>query len=443
MKRKPAGQLWLSFGNEGRRPNPGTGDENPVVEAQTMEQIVEWSNMEAALRQVVANQGSPGIDGMTVKELRLYLREHWEEIRERLLSGQYQPQPVLRVEIEKLGGGWRSLGIPVVLDRFVQQMVLQVLQGEWDRTFSDRSYGFRPARSAHQAIRRAQDYLEAGYEWLVDLDLEKFFDRVNWRKLMVEVRKRVQDERVVQLIERFLRAGVLEDGAIHERTEGTPQGGPLSPLLANLILDELDRELEDRGLRFVRYADDCNIYVRSRRAGRRVKASVTRFLSARLKLTVNEAKSAVARPWERKFLGFTFTWKRKRAVSPQSMDRMKERVREVTGRTRGRSLRQIVGELRQYLTGWKAYFGYAEIRSKFREADSWIRRKLRCYVWKQWGRGRYRALVRRGVSRDLAWNTAKSAHGPWRISRSPALSIALPGKCFDHMGLPRLCANAK
>jgi RNA-directed DNA polymerase len=439
MRRRPAAQLWFAFDEEGKVPIRRPGDERPVAGAQLMERIVEWSNMEAAVRRVESNDGSPGIDGMKAKELRSYLREHWEEIREALLAGLYQPHPVLRTEIPKTGGGMRGLGIPVVVDRFIQQMVLQVLQQEWDGTFSDHSYGFRPGRSAIQAVEAAQAYLKGGNSWVVDLDLERFFDRVNWDKLLSAVRKRVRDERVVELIARFLRAGVLEDGALHEQTSGTPQGGPLSPLLANLLLDELDRELTRRGHRFVRYADDCNIYVCSERAGKRVMASITQFLSRRLKLQVNESKSAVGRPWKRKFLGYNLTRKHRRAVSPQAVERMKDRTRTLTRRTRGRSLRQVVGELGRYLRGWKAFFGHAEVRTVFRELDKWIRRKLRCYVLKQWGRGRYKALRSRGVSRDLAWNTTKSAHGPWRLSRSPALNIALPWGYFARLGLPQLC----
>jgi RNA-directed DNA polymerase len=442
MKRKPAEQLWLPFRVAGERLPLGTEGERLIATTQMMEAVVAPANVELALRQVERNQGSPGVDGMTVKELRPYVRAHWAEIRSMLLWGAYCPQPVLRVEIPKSGGGTRGLGIPTVVDRLLQQMVLQVLQPQWDPTFSEWSYGFRPERSAIQAICRAQECLKQGYLWVVDIDLEKFFDRVCHGKLLGEIRKRVQDERVVKLIERFLKAGVLEDGALHERTVGTPQGGPLSPLLANLVLDALDKELERRGHRFARYADDCNIYVRSRRAGKRVMASLTRFLAIRLKLKVNESKSAVARPWERKFLGYTFSGRLNRKVSPQAVDRFKARVREITSRTRGRSLRSVVGEVGRYLQGWVGYYRFTEVRQQFKELSSWIRRKLRCYAWKQWGRGGYRALRQRGVSRDLAWNTAKSAHGPWRLSRSPALSIALPGKYFESLGLPSLCVEA-
>jgi RNA-directed DNA polymerase len=414
--------------------------ETSVSREQLMERVLGRKNLLEALRQVRRNRGSPGVDGMTVDELPKYLREHWAGLREELLGATYEPRPVRRVEIPKAGGGKRKLGIPTVLDRFIQQALLQVLQREWDPTFSASSYGFRPGRSAHQAVKSAQRYLQAGYRWVIDVDLERFFDRVNHDKLMSVVRARVGDRRVRKLIHAYLKARVLESGALHETVEGTPQGGPLSPLLSNLLLDGLDRELERRGHRFARYADDCNIYVRSERAGERVMASVTEFLHRRLKLQVNEAKSAVSRPWKRQFLGFTFTSNRGNLlrISPKAVKRFKERIRELTRRTRGCSLRAIVEELDSFIRGWISYFRYAEARSVLKELDSWIRRKLRCYVLKQWGQSRYRQLVRRGVSRELAWNTTKSAHGPWRLSRSPALTIALPAGYFGSLGLPRL-----
>jgi RNA-directed DNA polymerase len=405
-----------------------------------MERVVERTNLLAALARVKRNGGSPGVDGMPVEELPGYLKAHWPEIREALLAGRYQPQPVKRVEIPKPGGGVRKLGIPTVLDRFIQQALLQVLQPAWDGTFSDRSYGFRPGRSAHHAIAQAQQYLKAGYSWVVDLDLDKFFDRVNHDKLMSRVKERVTDRRVLELIDRYLKAGALTGDGFEATPEGTPQGGPVSPLLANLLLDGLDRELEKRGHRFVRYADDCNIYVRSARAGARVLASVTRYLKRQLKLVVNAAKSAVDRPWRRTFLGFSFTGRQpnRRQVSVKALKAFKQEIRRLTQRTRGVSLPQVAQEVRRYVTGWYAYFGWAEATSVFKELDSWVRRRLRCYLWKQWGRGRYRELRNRGVSRDLAWNTTKSAHGPWRLSRSPALTYALPGGYFDRLGVPRL-----
>src|SRR5215510_2832597 len=336
-------------GREGTESSRATnGHENPASTNRLMEAVCERENLKAALRQVRANQGSPGVDGMTVVGLTDYLKQHWPAIREPLLNGTYEPQPVRRVEIPKLdGGGVRKLGIPSVLDRFIQQAVLQVLQRRWDRTFSNHSYGFRPGRSAHQAVAQAQQYIAEGHSWCVDLDLEKFFDRVNHDKLMGQVAKRVEDRRLLKLIRAFLNAGVMENGLVSPSVEGTPQGGPLSPLLSNLVLDELDRELERRGHRFVRYADDCNIYVGSERAGQRVMEGITRFITHRLKLKVNQAKSAVARPGQRKFLGFSFTGERepRRRIAPKAIDRFKKRIREQARRTRGISLRQMVTEI--------------------------------------------------------------------------------------------------
>ncbi|MGE0387522.1 MAG: group II intron reverse transcriptase/maturase [Gammaproteobacteria bacterium] len=409
-----------------------------------MQRVLEKGNLQRALRQVMRNKGSAGVDRMSVSALPGYLKRHWLSIKDDLLAGRYRPQGVLRVEIPKADGGIRSLGIPTVVDRFIQQALMQVLQSDWDGTFSASSYGFRPGRSAHQALRAVQGHVQAGCSWVVDLDLEKFFDRVNHDVLLSRVRARVRDTRVVKLIAAYLKAPVDVGAEQVSRTQGTPQGGPLSPLLSNLLLDDLDRELARRGHRFVRYADDCNIYVRSRRAGERVKASVTRFLERKLRLQVNERKSAVDRPWRRQFLGFTFGqgWSCRLVISAASLARMKERVRALTRRTRGRTMRHIVQELREVLLGWRAYYGISEVRKPLREMDKWVRRKLRCYAWKQWGRGGYRQLRHHGVSRELAWNTCKSAHGPWRLSRSPALSFALPAKYFAGLGLPELAVAA-
>ena len=410
-----------------------------------MEAVVEPGNLKKALARVQRNKGAPGIDGMTVDELGDHLKAHWPEIRSQLLAGRYTPQPVRRVEIPKASGGVRPLGVPTVLDRFIQQAVMQVLQEDWDPSFSDASYGFRPGRSAHQAVKRAQDHIRAGFDIVVDLDLEKFFDRVNHDILMGLVAKRVADKRLLRLIRGFLTAGVLDGGLVGPTTKGTPQGGPLSPLLSNLMLDVLDKELETRGHRFVRYADDCNIYVRSRRAGERVMTSVTHFLARRLKLTVNAAKSAVDRPRARAFLGFNFTAGRtpKRRISPKALARLKVRARELTRRTKRVSLARLVAELSRYLVGWRGCFGFCETPTVLRSIDQWIRRRLRAVVWRHWQRVRTRfvALRRLGVGTELAGKTAGSAHGPWRVSNSPALSYALPNAFFDRLGLASVAAR--
>jgi RNA-directed DNA polymerase len=421
--------------------------ERPASAEQLMEEVCERDNLKQALQRVRANKGSAGIDGMTVEDLPTHLKARWPEIRDQLLAGTYRPQPVRRVEIPKPDGGMRALGIPTALDRFIQQALLQVLQRQWDATFSEHSYGFRPRRSAHQAVACAQRYIAEGYGWVVDLDLEKFFDRVNHDILMGRVAKRIADTRVLTLIRAYLNAGVMENGLVSPTDEGTPQGGPLSPLLSNLLLDDLDRELEGRGHRFVRYADDCNIYVRSERAGQRVLEGVITFLTRRLRLRVNQAKSAVARPATRKFLGFSFTSgpHPKRRIAPKAITRFKARVRRLTRRTRGVSLPQMVTELATYQRGWRSYFAFCETPTILRDLDSWVHRRLRCVVWKQWKRGprRFAHLRRLGIGKDLAAHTAGSPHGPWHISRSPALSFALPGAYFDSLGLPRLAARAR
>jgi RNA-directed DNA polymerase len=432
--------------SEGTEPQPATRTtERPADTEQLMEEVCQCANLTEALRQVQANKGGPGIDGMTVDELPDSLREHWPAIRAQLLRGTYRPQPVKRVKIPKPDGGVRKLGIPTVLDRLIQQAILQVLQRRWDPTFSEHSYGFRPGRSAHQAVVRAQRYITEGFGWVVDIDLEKFFDRVNHDRLMARIARREEDKRLLKLIRAFLNAGVMENGLVRPTDEGAPQGGPLSPLLSNLVLDELDRELERRGHRFVRYADDCNIYVRSERAGHRVMESVTRFITGKLKLKVNVSKSAVARPRQRQFVGFTFTGGRKpkRRIAPKAVVRFRRRIRELTRRTRGVSFRRMIDELSVYVRGWRGYFGFCQTPSVLDDLDSWIRRRMRGVIWKQWRRGRRRfaELKRRGVGADLAAQTAGSPHGPWRISRSPALSIAFPDAFFDSHGLPRLAAR--
>jgi len=416
-----------------------------VLVGPSMEAIVERANLKKALAQVKRNKGASGIDGMSVDALAAYLKEHWPTIREQLLDGTYEPQPVRRVEIPKATGGTRPLGIPTALDRFIQQAVMQVLQADWDPTFSEASFGFRPGRSAHQAVARAQVLIASGHGTVVDIDLEKFFDRVNHDILMGLVAKRVSDKRILKLIRGFLTAGVLADGLVGPTEEGTPQGGPLSPLLSNLMLDVLDKELEKRGHHFVRYADDCNIYVRSQRAGERVMASIEQFLAKRLKLKVNKAKSAVAKPRVRKFLGFSFTGGRepRRRIAPQAIARLKAKVRELTRRTGGQSPSQVAKELSRYLIGWRGYFGFCETPSVLRALDQWIRRRLRAIVWKQWkhGRTRYAELRRRGVGRNLAAQTAGSPHGPWRLSNSPALTIALSNASLVSLGVASLATT--
>jgi RNA-directed DNA polymerase len=408
----------------------------------SMEAIVERENLKKALAQVKRNKGASGIDGMTVEDLAPYLKEHWPTIRAQLLDGSYKLQPVRRVEIPKASGGMRPLGIPTVLDRFIQQAAMQVLQADWDRTFSEHSFGFRPKRSAHQAVERAQEYIASGHGLVVDIDLEKFFDRVNHDILMGRLAKRMADSRVLRLIRRYLNAGVLANGVVIERHEGTPQGGPLSPLLANVLLDEIDKELERRGHAFVRYADDLNVYVRSQKAGERVMTSL-RKLFARLKLRVNEAKSKVRRATESKFLGFSF-WIAagriiRRRVAPQALMRMKEQVRTMTRRNAGRSLPQLCEKLGTYLTGWKAYFQIAETPRALADIDGWIRHRLRAVQLKHWKRGRtiYRELVARGMSDDAARRVAANGRRWWRNS-AMALNIALPNTLFETLGVPRL-----
>jgi len=417
--------------------------ENPANTLGLMEEVCKRENLLEALRRVKANKGSAGIDGMTVGQLSGYLKEHWPTIREQLLNGTYEPQPVRRVEIEKPdGGGMRKLGIPTTLDRFLQQAVMQVLQRQWDPTFSDHSYGFRPGRSAHQAVAQAQKHIVEGYGWVVDLDLEKFFDRVNHDKLMGQIAKRIEDKRLRKLIRAFLNAGVMENGLVSPSVEGTPQGGPLSPLLRNLVLDERDRELARRGHRYVRYADDCNIYVHSERAGQRVMKSITRFIMQKLKLKVNETKSAVARPQERKFLGFSFTNgpEVQRVIAPKALDRFKRRVREITRRAKGVSIETTMAELAPYMRGWHSYFGFCETPQELVTLTRWVRLRLRVALWRQWKTPRRRraALLELGVRPKLASNTAGSGRGPRYLAQAKALSVGLSNAYFKSLGLPTL-----
>ncbi|MBI5451601.1 MAG: group II intron reverse transcriptase/maturase [Gammaproteobacteria bacterium] len=401
--------------------------------------VLERPNLQRALKQVRQNKGAPGIDGMSVDELPCHLKEHWPEIRTQLIAGTYRPQPVKRVEIPKPDGQTRPLGIPAVVDRFIQQAIAQIISAEWEPHFHPSSYGFRPGRSAHQAVRQVQADIREGYAWVVDTDMEAFFDRVNHDRLMARLKQHTPDPALLRLINRYLKAGVSVDGSVQATTQGVPQGGPLSPVLANVVLDELDWELERRGHRFARYADDCNIMAKSKTGGERVMASVTRFVSDTLRLTVNPLKSAVDRPAKRTFLGFTVSRNGVRLkVADKAIDKLKDRIRELTRRTRGHRLADIVAELRITLLGWKAYFGIAEVLSPLRDIDKWLRRKLRCYIWKQWGRSGYRELRKRGVTVREAWNTSKSAHGPWRLSKTPALSLALPARDFSSLGLSSL-----
>jgi RNA-directed DNA polymerase len=431
----------------------GTGDERQAVAARgenagdepslLMEEVLRRENVSRAYDRVVRNGGAPGVDGMSVAELMPYCRMHWARIREELFQGTYKPQPVRRVEIPKPDGkGMRILGIPTVMDRMIQQALLQVLQPIFDPTFSDASYGFRPGRSTHGAILRAREYVREGYRWVVDLDLAKFFDLVNHDVLMARVASRVKDKRVLLLIRRYLQAGIMEGGLVSPRTEGTPQGGPLSPLLSNVLLDELDKELERRGHKFVRYADDSNVYVKSKAAGERVMASLEWFLAKRLRLKVNREKSAVARPWERKFLGYSVTWHRapKLRVAPQSLQRLKGKLRQILRRGRGRSLAKVIEELTPVLRGWVAYFRRVEVKASFEELDEWVRRKLRCLLWRQWKRPktRLKTLAERGIDKARAAKSAYNGRGPWWNAGASHMNEAVPTRVFRKLGLVSL-----
>jgi RNA-directed DNA polymerase len=445
------GQLELPFGGRREAPTTSGSEEAPTANhenersgtSRLMELVCERQNLQAALRRVRRNKGSPGIDGMTVDELPDHLRAHWGELREQLLSGAYQPAMVKEQQIPKSDGGMRKLGIPTVIDRFIQQAILQVLQPRFDSTFSEHSHGFRPGRRAHDAVCEAQRYVQQGRRWVVDADLEKFFDRVNHDVLMGRLEKRIEDRRVLGFIRRYLNAGMLANGIATERHEGTPQGGPLSPLLANVLLDEVDKELEKRGQAFVRYADDCNVYVRSKRAGERVMEVLQR-LFAKLRLRVNQSKSAVDYASRRKILGFSF-WitpgpgrEVKRRVAGKALEAMKHRVRQVTSRVRGRSMKQLIDELRGYLLGWKAYFHLADTPKIFDRLDKWIRRRLRAIQLHQWQRGRttYRELRARGVDHRTAIGVAKHCRSCWWTAKW--MHTAMPYGLFDEMGLPRL-----
>jgi RNA-directed DNA polymerase len=452
-KRQKTKRYWETFTEgEARRDDSTVTElfmaegmhESPEGTTQLMEKVCEPKNLLEALRKVKANGGSSGVDGMATKQLARHLQSNWEKIRNALLEGRYKPQAVRRVEIPKPKGRKRQLGIPTVTDRLIQEAILQVIQPLWEKEFHDSSYGFRPRRNAHQAVRRAQGYIREGYGYVVDIDLEKYFDTVNHDKLMVFVGRKIKDKRVMKLIGRYLRCGaVMEEGVVIETRRGTPQGGPLSALLSNIYLNELDKELERRGHRFVRYADDSNIYVKSERAAQRVKENISKYLEQKLKLKVNERKSAAARVQERKFLGFSFMSQgagAKIRIAQESLEKMQRQIRRLTYRTRGRSLQETMRGLKQYLQGWHGYYGYCETPTVLERIEGWIRRRLRAMIWKQWRvcKHRYQELKKRGVSKKEAVLTAMSSKGPWRISHCRAMQVAYPAEYFRRLGLPRL-----
>lgn len=423
-------------------PQPANGDTAHPPWKELMEEVVAPANLARAMKRVLANKGSPGIDGMTVGELPEHWRRNETFLREQLLAGSYKPTPVRRVTIPKSGGGERELGIPRATDRLVQQAILQVLGPRYDAGFSSHSHGFRPGHSAHDAVLEAQSYIQEGYDWVVDVDLERFFDRVNHDVLMGRLARRIEDTRMLKILRGFLNAGVMLNGVVIDQDEGTPQGGPLSPLLANVLLDEIDKLLEARGHRFVRYADDCNVYVRSQRAGERVMATMRKEL-AKLRLRINETKSAVDRPWNRRFLGFTFRDRgrqTRRRVSPGAIEKVKARIRELTNRNRGASIATVVKELTTYLKGWPQYFGICQVPSPRRALDKWIRSRLRLLQVKQWKRGTtaYPRLVAMGIQEPAAIHTAQHLRRWWYAAHSPGMLRAMPPAYFDRLGLPRL-----
>jgi RNA-directed DNA polymerase len=414
-----------------------------VVGKKMLEQLLARENLLEALKRVEANKGSHGVDGMSVKSLREHIKQNWQTIRQAIEEGTYQPKPVRRVEIPKPnGGGSRMLGIPTVTDRMLQQAIAQVLTPLFDPLFSEHSYGFRPKRRGHDAVRKAREFMKEGYRFVVDLDLEKFFDRVNHDRLMMKLAEKVKDKKVLLLIRKYLQSGVMENGIVQPTLEGAPQGGPLSPLLSNVVLDELDKELEKRGHRFVRYADDCNIYVKTKRAGERVKASVTQFIGMKLKLKVNQAKSAVDRPWKRKFLGFSFSVNKepKVRIAKQSLQKAEAKIREITSRRIPMKMEERIKELNQYLVGWCGYFSLADTPSVFRDLDSWIRRRLRMCLWKQWKKPRTKVkrLISLGIPKDKAYEWGNTRKGYWRIAKSPILQRTLDNQYWESNGLKSL-----
>jgi len=438
-------------GNSGRKSrDTGVGASSVTVREgndclereRLMEVVVEQGNMIAAYKRVMRNKGGAGVDGMTVEELKPYLRCEWERIKSELLEERYRPQPILQVEIPKPDGGVRKLGIPTVVDRLIGQAIHQVLEVIFDSSFSESSYGFRKGRSAHQAVEQARRYVSEGRRWVVDIDLEKFFDRVNHDILMARVARKVKDKRLLRLIRRYLQAGIMMDGLETARTEGTPQGSPLSPLLSNIMLDDLDKELERRGHAFCRYADDCNIYVRSQHAGERVMASIIGFHERKLRLKVNRKKSTVGRPWKLKMLGYSITWERKPRlrVAEQAVKRLKDKLREQLRRGRGRNIEKVIEELSTLLRGWAQYFKLCEVKTHFEELDQWIRRKLRCILWRQWKRPytRARKLMNRGLDEARAWKSARNGRGAWWNAGASHMNATYTKLDFDRLGLVSL-----
>jgi RNA-directed DNA polymerase len=420
----------------------GPTDKAGEEQLRLMDKVASRENLLLAYRRVMQNKGAPGVDGMSVEELWEFCRQHWPAIRERLLNGTYMPQPVRKVEIPKASGGMRTLGIPTVLDRLIQQAMLQVLSPIFDPAFSDGSFGFRPGRSTHDAVRRARQHMATGHRWVVDMDLEKFFDRVNHDVLMARLKRTIKDRRVLVIINRYLQAGMMEGGIVSPRTEGTPQGGPLSPLLSNVLLDELDKELEHRGHRFVRYADDCNVYVKSKAAGQRVMASLERFLRDKLRLKVNRDKSAVARPWERKFLGYSVTMHQtpKLKVAKESVKRFKDKLRQMFRMGRGRNLRSQLRDMAPVIRGWASYYRLAEVKGVFEDLDQWIRRKLRVILWRQWKRrwARFKELCRRGIGKVRAAISISNKRGPWWNAGASHMNEAVPAAWLSQQGLVSL-----
>ena len=432
---KPQGYVGAPSSSSAQRDNSSRENQDDLLD-----KMLERNNLRLAYQRVVHNGGAPGIDGVTVKDLQAHLKERWDTVKAELLEGTYKPAPVRRVEIPKPGGGVRLLGIPTVMDRLIQQALLQVMTPIFDPYFSPNSFGFRPGKRAHDAVKQAQAYIQEGYRYVVDMDLEKFFDRVNHDILMARVAQKVKDKRVLKLIRGYLNAGVMENGVTKETVEGTPQGGPLSPLLANILLDDLDQELTKREHRFVRYADDCNIFVKSKRAGERVMNSVIQFVEGKLKLRVNREKSAVDRPWKRKFLGFSFLPNRQATIrlAPKTIERFKEKIREITNRTRPMSMSERILKLNQYLMGWIGYFKLAAAKSYCEQFDAWIRRRLRMCLWKQWKRvrTRIRELRALGVPEWIVFMIANSRRGAWEMSRNT--NNALNNSYWERQGLRSL-----